>query len=160
MSIKFHLIHRAEFIKHHDKVLHSVMSMNGFDFRFICACGGPWFCGAVCATTGATANALSSRSRAGTCAHTDSAVLTDAGVTRSHKISPPRHATPHDAAHDAAQCTPPTYCRAPRRPKDHRLYRRRRKKSQVNCYRGESYSFLSRCRKITPTVFRVINRVT
>lgn len=32
------------------------MSMDGFDFRFVCACGEPWFCGAVCATTGATAN--------------------------------------------------------------------------------------------------------
>jgi len=54
-----------------------------------------------CATTGATANALSSRSRAGTCVHTDSAVLTDGRYTRSHKISPchatlcaaPRHTT-------------------------------------------------------------------
>lgn len=128
MSIKFHLIHRAEFIKYRDKLLRSVMSMDGFDFRFVCACGGPWFCGAVCATTGATANALSSRSRAGTCAHTDSAVLTDAGVTRSHKISPPRRAAPHDVAHDAAQYTPPTYCRGATTPERHRLYRRWKEK--------------------------------
>ncbi|KYQ58839.1 hypothetical protein ALC60_02152 [Trachymyrmex zeteki] len=47
---------------------------------------------ARCATTGATANALSSRSCADTCVHTDSAVLTDGRYTRSHKISP-CHAT-------------------------------------------------------------------
>lgn len=106
------------------------MSMDGFDFRFVCACGGPWFCGAVCATTGATANALSSRSRAGTCAHTDSAVLTDAGVTRSHKISPPRHATPRHATrrgtrrgtmHAAYLLSGATT------PERHRLYRRQKK---------------------------------
>ncbi|KYN12608.1 hypothetical protein ALC57_15336, partial [Trachymyrmex cornetzi] len=80
-----------------------------------------------CATTGATANALSSRSCAGTCVHTDSAVLTDGRYIRSHKISPchatlcaaphratPCHATPRRAAaHDRHNTyTPPTYCRA------------------------------------------------
>lgn len=42
------------------------MSMDGgvrFDFRFVRVCGEPWFCGAVCAATGVTANALSSRFR-------------------------------------------------------------------------------------------------
>lgn len=51
----------------------------------------------------------------GTCAHTDSAVLTDGRYTRSHKISPlPCRA----AAHDRHNARPPTYCQAPRRPKD------------------------------------------
>lgn len=91
------------------------MSTDDSTFDSFAPAVGRGFVEQRCATTGATANALSSRSRAGTCVHTDSAVLTDGRYTRSHKISPchailrraasrrvaPRHAMQcHAAAHD------------------------------------------------------------
>lgn len=85
------------------------MSMNDSTFDSFAPVVGRGFVEQRCATTGATANALSSRSCADTCVHTDSAVLTDGRYTRSHKISPchatlcaaPLRATPcHAAAHD------------------------------------------------------------
>lgn len=92
---------------------------------------------------------------AGTCAHTDSAVLTDAGARslharRSHKISPA-------ARHNV--CMPPTYCRAPRERDARRtsiISKTRKKKSHESqlCYRGESYSRFFLLCKTTPTVFR------
>lgn len=110
-----------------------------------------------CATTGATANALSSRSRAGTCMHTDLVVLTDERYTRSHKISPcratPRHTT---------GTMPPTYCRAPRRPKDIDYIEDEKKSLSLEAIvtAEKVIQFLWRCRKTTPTVFRIINHVT
>lgn len=96
---------------------------------------------------------------AGTCAHTDSAVLTDAGarVTSSHKISPPSRGT------RPAQCMPPTYCRAPRETLEgHRLYRRQKKKvSWVNCVTAEKVipvSFFYAVVRQRPRIFRAYNR--
>jgi len=127
------------------------MSTNDSTFDSFAPVVGRGFVEQRCATTGATANALSSRSCAGTCVYTDSAVLIDGRYTRSHKISP-CHATPRRGTRPT-QYTPPTYCRMPRRPKDIDYFEDKKKVSRVNCYRGESHSFLSRCRKTTPTVF-------
>jgi len=99
------------------------MSTDDSTFDSFAPAVGRGFVEQRCATTGATANALSSHSRAGTCVHTDSAVLTDGRYTRSHKISPchaaPRHTT--GTMHAAYLLSGATT------PERHRLYRRRQK---------------------------------
>lgn len=63
----------------------------------------------------------------------------------------------HAAAHDRLQCMPPTYCRAPRE-KDID-YIEDKKKSHESIVIAEKVIpplfFLLRCRKTTPTLFRV-----
>jgi len=100
------------------------MSMDDSTFDSFAPAVGRGFVEQRCATTGATANALSSRScaRERVCTQIlQTAVLTDERYTRSHKISSCHatlcRATPRRGTRPA-QCTPPTYCRAPRRPKD------------------------------------------
>lgn len=104
------------------------MSTDDSTFDSFAPAVGRGFVEQRCATTGATANALSSHSRAGTCMHTDSAVLTERAfthaLTKFHRAMPRRGTRP-------AQCHAAYLLSGATTPERHRLHRRRKKKKSL-----------------------------
>lgn len=90
------------------------------------------------------------------CAHRFGGFNRETGVTRSHKISP-RRAAAHDRVRNACRLLIVGRHDAPK-DIDYIGDTEKSHESIVTGARRESYPLLSRCRKTTPTVFRVISR--
>jgi len=125
ISIKFHLIRRAEFIKYRDKVARSLYVDERFDFRFVCACGGPWFCGAALCNNRCNRECTFFSLLCGhVCVHRFGGFNRRALHTLSQNFTVPRHAAPWhttDTIHAAYLLSDATT------PERHRLFRRQKK---------------------------------